>query len=163
VERKECAFKTGYRRRAVECIRESSPVDEEITGERDCTENKPRHRDSCKNTQPCRNDTTDVRFLGRPTRSEKRKTSYKRPEKGSVMKDKATLQPFHTVEVPVQKTKNEIVLSDEVTGALGDQIAQTVDTKGTIYYEGDKAQQKIKEGQREMKKENERNYCEQCN
>jgi hypothetical protein len=88
----------------------------------------------------------------RSIRSEKHKKFHKRAENGSVVKDKAPLQLFHIVEVPVRKTKNDMILSGEANEALGDQIPQSVDTKGTRRYEGDEAQQQIKEGEKEIKK-----------
>jgi hypothetical protein len=146
-----CVFKTGYRNRTVECVRESPSEDEEIIAdEKECTEKKPRRRDPCNNTKPCKNDSAEVGNEDDSTRSEKRTKSYRRPKNDSIVKDKVPPQQFHIVEVPVRKTKNDMLLSDEASEALGDQIPESVDTKETRIYEGHEAQEQIKEGQREI-------------
>jgi hypothetical protein len=53
------------------------------------------------------------------------------------VKDIVPPHPIKLVEVPGPKTKNEMIISDETSEELGDQIPQTSDGKETTYYEAD--------------------------
>jgi len=135
-----CLFKSGYRNRTVECIRESPFEDEEIiTDDADCTGSKPTGTEECKSTQPCEDD-----------KGERRDTRSGGPKKGSIVKDFPPPHQFHLVEVPVVETKNEKLLSDEASEALGDKIEETVNVKRTKPNARVKAERQIKEGHREV-------------
>jgi hypothetical protein len=101
-------------------------------------------KSQCKKTRPRIHVSAEGRTLGWPERINKRyNASREMQREGKIVKDAIPRQMFQMVEVPVQETTKERALSEEMSEALGYEIAETVDTKGRKCYKGKEAQKQI--------------------